>query len=87
MKNKIRIEGTVVVSLKELIENHYEEFVDLISTKLVGNQLLTDISYEVVGSNGDNILIKLKGIPGRLEEYDDIDIEEFKKENYNLNEQ
>ncbi len=55
--------GIVAVSLSELIDNNIESFLDLISERLTGEDTLMEISYRVMGTNGDNILIGVVGDP------------------------
>ena len=66
MKNRINednyINGIVSVELSDLIDNDFENFLDIISEKLTNSPCLMDVSYEVVGSgNGDTIYIKVMG--------------------------
>ena len=57
--------GVVEVSPSELIDVDYEGFLDLVSTRLVGNDLLMDISYEAIGWNPETkaVLFKETGDP------------------------
>lgn len=66
-----RVSGIVSVRLGEVIERDYEEFLDLISEKLVGTILLSDINYKLVGSvendsGGHNLLISVSGDAGDI---------------------
>ena len=55
------IEHTVVVDLSSIISRDLEGFLDLLSEKLVGNDLLKDINYDVVGHRGDELFIRVSG--------------------------
>ena len=58
------ISGNVPVSLADVISRDLEGFIDLVSEKLVGSDLLMDVSYEVVGVNQESgIVIKVSGDP------------------------
>lgn len=51
------IEGTVAVRDRELLNLGYEEFLDLLSEKLVGNPCLQEIQETMVGCDPENNLI------------------------------
>lgn len=51
------VEGYVMVHISDLIDNNLEGFLDIISEKLVGSDLLMDINYEIVGYRESNTLI------------------------------
>lgn len=60
------VEGVVPVELSALIDNNFEEFLDLISEKLVGSPTLMEVQYEVSHSpltNEDEhtVMIKVSG--------------------------
>lgn len=42
------VEGYIQIHISDMIDNDYEGFLDFISEKLIGNDLLMDINYEVV---------------------------------------
>ena len=48
------IKGTVEVHISDLIDHDLEDFLDIISTRLVGDELLSDINYDVVGIHPDD---------------------------------
>lgn len=48
------IKGIVEVHILDLIDHDLEGFLDIISTKLVGNELLSDINYDIVGLHPDD---------------------------------
>lgn len=58
--NTMKRKYEILVKLDEIIELDYEGFLDLVSNLCVGNELLTDITYEVIGSKDG--LIKLSVI-------------------------
>ncbi len=42
------VEGYIRIHINDMIDNDYEGFLDFISEKLVGSDLLMDVNYEVV---------------------------------------
>lgn len=42
------VEGYIQIHISDMIDNDYEDFLDFISEKLVGSNLLMDVNYEVV---------------------------------------
>lgn len=42
-------EGVVAIELNDFIEHDFDAILDIMSEKLTGHGLLTDIEYEVVG--------------------------------------
>lgn len=74
------IEGNILVSINELIENDYESVLNLLAIRLVDNDCLMDITYKVVGLNEDKLLIlNVRGDISDVIEFDDEMIEELKK--------
>lgn len=55
------VQGRVEVDLNDLIACDLEEFLDLISIRLIGDDLLMDVSYEVCGCVGGTIFIQVEG--------------------------
>ena len=45
------VDGTVAVTVQELIDNDYEGFLDILENRLVGLQILSDIQEEMVGAD------------------------------------
>lgn len=43
------IEGVIKINLTDIIYSDFEQFLDTISEALVGNDLLMDTSYEIIG--------------------------------------
>jgi hypothetical protein len=61
------VSGEVAVELNDIINADFESFLDLISEKLTGAPVLTDISYEVSGVSGrGQVVIKVTGDPADL---------------------
>lgn len=54
-----RVSGYVSVHISDIINRDLEGFLDLISEKLIGSDLLMDINYDVVGMNrfDPNVLV------------------------------
>lgn len=66
------VEGIVVTEIGDFIDNDLEGVLDMLSEKLIGDSLLTDIDYEVVGTIGDNILVRVNGFAEHIaEEYEE----------------
>ena len=56
-----RVYGVVAVTVGELTENALEEVLDLLSTRLVGSEVLLDIQFEAVGVRDGAVLVKVTG--------------------------
>lgn len=54
------VEGIVAVGLNNVLETDFEGFLDIVSSLLIGNVLLQDISYKVVGCDSDDNTLHLK---------------------------
>lgn len=69
------VQEVVPVSLHDLIDNDLEGFLDIVSELLLGEQgVLSDISYEVVGSGmSDDIHIRVEGYADLWSEQEDIE--------------
>ena len=69
------VEEVVPVSLSDLIDNDLEGFLDIVSEQLLGEQgMLSDISYDVVGSGvSDDIHIKVAGYAELFNALEDIE--------------
>lgn len=57
------ISGVVHVDLNDVIEKDLEGFLDTLSSKLTGTELLSDIKYTVVGVEDGDLAIKVEGDP------------------------
>lgn len=72
------IKGIVDVHISALINHDLESFLDLISTGLVGNELLSDINYDIVGLHPDDKNIMYMLVSGDvsviLEDFDNEEI-------------
>ena len=57
------VEGYVQIHISEMIDNDHEAFLDAISEKLVGSDLLMDVSYDVVGlaDEPNELILKVSG--------------------------
>jgi len=55
------VEGIVIVDLDDIIGYDLESFLDIISDKLIGSVCLMDTNYTVFGTEGESILIRVKG--------------------------
>lgn len=54
--------GVIQVDLGDIIDCNLEEFLDLISNKLINSTLLMDINYRVIDVKADNsLLIEVSG--------------------------
>lgn len=57
------VSGKVRVELSEMIGVDLEGFLDLISERLTGSELLCDLSYEIVGLSGETPVLLVTGDP------------------------
>jgi hypothetical protein len=58
------LHGVVAIDLDEIIERDLEGFLDLLSVRLSGTDVLTDICYEIVGFDApDTVFIETWGDP------------------------
>lgn len=76
------ISVTVEVELSKFIDNDLEGILDLLSEEATGTELLSNISYSVVGHRGDVLEIKVSGSIESIEdveevEQDDLPMAEF----------
>lgn len=55
------IEGVVAVELSDIIDRDFDGFLDLLSEKLTGTELLMDINYQVVGHDENILFINVRG--------------------------
>ena len=58
-----RVEGYIQIHISDIIDNDYEGFLDAISEKLVGSDLLMDVNYDVVGlaDEPNELILKVSG--------------------------
>lgn len=65
MDEKCFVTGYVAVPLNDMINAEFEEFLDLLSVKLTGGELLMEISYQAVSilntDDDNNVVIKVHG--------------------------
>lgn len=57
---KKQIKGNVSIDLIDIYDG-YESFLNALSIKLVGNELLMDISYSVIGGIGTSVYFEVSG--------------------------
>lgn len=55
------VSGVVEVELGTVIREDHETFLDTLSMKLTGSELLMDVNYDVVGHAGDTLHIRVEG--------------------------
>lgn len=55
------IEGVISIDIHEFINNDLEGFLDLISERLTGSILLNGSDYQMIGSKGDDVFLKVTG--------------------------
>ena len=56
------VEGVISLSLSDLIDSDYENFLDLVSHSLIGSVCLSDIKYDIVGcDSADKVLLLVSG--------------------------
>lgn len=62
--------GVIEVEINDIIDRDLEQFLDFISEKLTGTEVLSDIQYSVVGHKmPDAILLEVSGDPHFLLEH------------------
>jgi len=54
------LSGDVAIDLTDIYDGH-ESFLNALSIKLVGNELLMDITYSVIGGNGTTVFFEVTG--------------------------
>jgi hypothetical protein len=62
----------VKVDLSDIIGTSLEDFLDILSNAAVGNDLLMDISYKVVGHKDDLLFIEVDGDASEAEKFGPI---------------
>ncbi|KQN96836.1 hypothetical protein [Paenibacillus sp. Leaf72] len=56
------IKGIIKVDFNQMLELNLDEFLDLISEKLIGSPLLMDVTYELIAvANVDSVWVKVSG--------------------------
>lgn len=60
------VRGVIRLELSELIRNDLEGALDIMSERLTGSGLLSDIAYEVVGHDGDTLFVQVSGDAGLI---------------------
>lgn len=85
--NRSRIEGVIKLSVTDIImANNHDDFLDMLSERLVGNNLLMDIDYELLAlsEEPDTFLIRISGdISAMLQDWKtDEEFELLKKNNH-----
>lgn len=71
-------EGYVHIKLSDATGNTYEDFLDIISEKLVGSDLLMDINYKVVAiAEDDTMVLRVSGDLSSIFELEDMDDDLF----------
>lgn len=64
------IEGVVKISLASLVDSNFENFLELISEKLIGSVCLSNIDYKIIGCwSSDEVLLL---VSGHSDEYADV---------------
>ena len=59
-----RVEGYIHIHMSDMIDNNYEDFLDLLSERLIGSQCLCEIDYEAVtlaDNEPNTIILKVSG--------------------------
>lgn len=62
------LEGIVTVDLASLVDSDFENFLNLLSVKLIGNVCLMNITYSIVGCSGDGCVLLL--VTGQIDRSD-----------------
>lgn len=51
--------ATIKIALDDIVFCDYEQFLDTISTRAFGSDLATDISYIIVGYEGNTLMLEV----------------------------
>ena len=79
--DNIFVDGNVVVDTCDTINEDYEQFLDDITEKLVGNCCLLDISFKLIDTDGEgNAIFYVKGDVSDIIEITDEMVERLKSE-------
>lgn len=66
------VSGVVRLDLSDTFDG-FERFLDRISERLVGSDILMEVNYDVVGHEGDTLLIYVSGDPSAILEMEEAD--------------
>lgn len=72
------------MSLSEFIDNDLEGVLDLISNNATGSELLSNISYSVVGHHGDVLTLKVVGSIESIDDAEDIEESELPMQEFEV---
>ena len=63
------VEGVVYITEQEIIDNDFEGFLDIVSNRLVGVGVLSDVEYQLVGcdTKSDELYYKVSGFVEGME--------------------
>lgn len=75
---------TIDISLSAFIDNDLEGVLDLISNGATGSELLSDISYSVVGHQGDILKLKVTGSIESIEDAEDVEESELPMQEFEV---
>jgi hypothetical protein len=75
---------TIDMPLSDFIDNEFEGVLDLISEGATGSELLSDISYSVVGHDGDTLKIKVTGSIESIDDAEDVEISELPMQEFEV---
>ena len=74
------VQGNILVELDEVISCGLEEFLDLISERLIANPCLMDVNYKIIDTTTDGrIVLRVSGDVSNILEITDDMFEDFKK--------
>ena len=69
IKDNYYVEGVVYITEFEIIDNDFEGFLDIVSNRLVGVGVLSDVEYQLVGcdTKSDELYYKVSGFVEGME--------------------
>lgn len=70
-----RIRVVVEVAIFDIVNCNLDEFLDILSMRATGSDLLSDISYDVVGHSGNTIQIAVFGDIGSIDDAEEVDFD------------
>lgn len=71
------ISTVALISLSDVIALDLEGFLDLLSVRATGSSCLSDISYQLIGTDGDCIKIAIKGRIGDMPEVQQLSADQL----------
>lgn len=65
------VSGIVEIELNDILDKNLDEFFDLLAIRLTDNELLMNISYDIVGHLENTLYIKVTGDASEIISFED----------------